>query len=215
MKALIVTGGHTDPDFACAWIREQSYGLKIAADSGMHFFHAAGIRPDLVAGDFDSADPQVLTCYEADPEVEVIRLNPIKDDTDTEFAIRTAIRRGADAIDILGATGSRLDHVLGNLTLLGIGLEEGVSICMIDPHNRMRMISSSLHIRREEQFGRFISLLPFAGPVTGVTLRGMKYPLDHYTMGGFNSLGVSNEILADEAEIELSGGFLLVIESRD
>ena len=34
-------------------------------------------------------------------------------------------------------------------------------------------------------------------------------------MGGFNSLGISNEIVDEEASIELKSGRLLVIESRD
>ena len=51
--------------------------------------------------------------------------------------------------------------------------------------------------------------------VSGVTLRGLKYPLTDYTMGGFNSLGISNEIVSDEASISLSSGQLIVIESKD
>ena len=54
-------------------------------------------------------------------------LNPEKDDTDTEYAIREAIRRGAMEIVVIGATGTRIDHVLGNISLLGIGLEEQIT----------------------------------------------------------------------------------------
>ncbi len=38
-----------------------------------------------------------------------------KDDTDTEYAIQEAIRRGAMEIVVIGATGTRSDHVLGNI----------------------------------------------------------------------------------------------------
>ena len=215
MKALIVTGGTTHQKFAEEWIQKERYDLLIAADSGMNFYYQAKLLPDLIVGDFDSAKPEVLAFYEQNPAVEVCRLNPIKDDTDTEHAIREAIRRGASEITIFGATGTRLDHVMGNLTLLGIGLEEGVEISLMDPYNKIRMIRESLTIRKDQQFGSFISLLPYAGDVEGVTLTGMKYPLKDYTMGGFNSLGVSNEILAEEAVIQMKKGFLLVIESRD
>ena len=47
--------------------------------------------------------------------LEIRRLNPVKDDTDTEYAIRLAISEGARSIVVLGATGSRIDHVLGNI----------------------------------------------------------------------------------------------------
>ena len=55
-------------------------------------------------------------------DIEWTKLNPMKDDTDTEAAIRLAIEKGAQSITLLGATGSRIDHVLANIELLGIGL---------------------------------------------------------------------------------------------
>ena len=148
-------------------------------------------------------------------QIEVCMLNPEKDDTDTEYAIREAIRRGAMEIVVIGATGTRIDHVLGNISLLGIGLEEQIKISLVDEHNRIRMINQPLTIRKAEQYGKYVSLIPFSEKVSGVTLRGLKYPLTDYTMGGFNSLGISNEIVSDEASISLSSGQLIVIESKD
>ena len=46
-------------------------------------------------------------------------------------------------------------------------------------------------------------------------LRGFKYPLTDYCLRGFCSIGVSNEIMEEEAEIAFDGGILLVIESKD
>ena len=77
------------------------------------------------------------------------------------------------------------------------------------------MINQPLTIRKEEQYGKYVSLIPFSEKVCGVTLRGLKYPLTDYTMGGFNSLGISNEIVSDEATISFSSGELIVIESKD
>lgn len=217
-KALIVTGGSIDREFSLQLLKKESFDYLIAADSGMRFFYEVGILPQLIVGDFDSADPEMLFWFREQESVEICQLNPIKDDTDTEHAIRTAIAMGAEEITLLGATGTRLDHVLGNLTMLGIGLEDPahpVSIFMVDPHNRIRMINGSLALSKKQQFGSFVSLLPFAGAVEGITLTGMKYPLNDYTMEGFNSLGVSNEITGEVAEIRLKKGYLLVIESRD
>ena len=78
------------------------------------FLHRNGIVPDIIAGDFDSVDDDSLDEFSSLPDVEMLRLNPVKDDTDTEFVIREAIRRGATSISILGATGTRLDHVLAS-----------------------------------------------------------------------------------------------------
>jgi thiamine pyrophosphokinase len=108
-----------------------------------------------------------------------------------------------------------VDHVLGNICLLGIGLANDVEVELIDSHNRIRMIDSALTIRKKEQYGTAVSVIPFSDEVTGVTLTGFKYNLSEYTMKGFNTLGISNEIVEEEATVSLESGFLLVIESRD
>lgn len=215
MRYVIISGGHIDDVFALNYLRENKYDCMIAADSGMNFLHRNGIVPDMIAGDFDSVEDESLDEFSSMPEVEMLRLNPIKDDTDTEFVIREAIRRGATFITVLGATGTRLDHVLANVHLLGVGLEESVAIELVDTHNRIRMINESLEIRKEEQFGCFISILPIKGDAKGVTLEGMKYPLVNVDVACFSSLGVSNEIVGETAKISVKEGTLLVIESQD
>ena len=215
MKCTIISGGHMEDVFAIEWLKNNKYDLLIAADSGMNFLHRNNIVPDVIAGDFDSVSTESLDVFETIKEVEIFRLNPIKDDTDTEFVIREAIRRGATQITVLGATGTRLDHVLGNMHLLGIGLQEKVQIQLIDAHNRIRMITGELVVKREEQFGDFVSFLPINGNVTGVTLEGFKYPLDNATIPSFSSLGISNEIVEEQASVKIDNGILLMIESRD
>lgn len=212
---MIVSGGSLNKEFVTKVVGQGRYDRILAADSGMNALYAAAVTPDIIIGDFDSADKKILAFFQQNKEIDFCTLNPEKDDTDTEFAIRESIRRGADSITIIGGTGTRLDHVLGNISLLGIGLEEGVRMELLDAHNRICMINHSVTLKKKEQYGNYLSLIPYNGNVTGVTLKGLKYPLHDYTMGGFNSLGISNEIVDDEASIELTSGQLLVIESRD
>lgn len=215
MKYLIVSGGYASDEFVSEIIRRGGFEVVMAADSGLDFLYRTGIMPDVIVGDFDSVKWDALDYFREFEHIEMCMLNPEKDDTDTEFAIREAIRRGASKITIVGGTGTRIDHVLGNICLLGIGLEENVKIVLLDEHNRIRMIDKPLVLKKEEQYGQYISLVPYSDRVTGVTLTGLKYPLTDYTMGGFNSLGISNEIVDEEATISLTSGQLLVIESRD
>ncbi|MCI7106417.1 MAG: thiamine diphosphokinase [Lachnospiraceae bacterium] len=215
MKYLIVSGGYASDEFVSETIRRGGFEVVMAADSGLDFLYRTGIMPDVIVGDFDSVKSDALDYFREFEHIEMCMLNPEKDDTDTEFAIREAIRRGASKITIVGGTGTRIDHVLGNICLLGIGLEENVKIVLLDEHNRIRMIDKPLVLKKEEQYGKYISLVPYSDRVTGVTLTGLKYPLTDYTMGGFNSLGISNEIVDEEATISLTSGQLLVIESRD
>ena len=87
----------------------------------MNFFYRNKLTPDWIIGDFDSASSEALDYFGGQPDISWIRLNPVKDDTDTESAIRKAIALGAEKITLLGATGTRIDHLLGNIELLGVG----------------------------------------------------------------------------------------------
>lgn len=215
MRYVIISGGHIDDVFALNYLKENKYDCLMAADSGMDFLHRNGIVPDIIAGDFDSVGSESLTYYQGLSGVQVVKLNPIKDDTDTEFVIREAIRRGATEITVLGATGTRLDHVLANVNLLGIGIEEGILIELVDAYNRVRMIDSCVEIKKVEQFGSFVSILAVKGDAKGVTLEGVKYPLNDADVNAFSSLGISNEIVEEKSRISVAEGVLLVIESRD
>lgn len=212
---VIVVGGSIDDEMAADLIRKEQPDVCMAADSGMNFFYRNRICPDVIVGDFDSVSSEALEYFKTIPDIEWKVLNPVKDDTDTESAIRLAIEQGAERITLLGATGTRLDHVLGNIELLGIGLQQHVPIEMIDSHNRIRMIDSGVSLSKDSQYGKYVSLIPYTQEVTGLTLTGFQYPLDGYTLRGFCSLGVSNEITEETAQISFKDGILLLIESRD
>lgn len=224
-RFIVVSGGSIDDDFACRIIEEQQRAevyedgeksvVMIAADKGMDFFYRNQKKPDFIIGDFDSVGSEALAYFRSRSDVRIQELNPIKDDTDTESAIRYAVKQGAEQITLLGATGSRLDHVLGNIELLGIGLQAGVPIIIMDEKNRIRMVDRGITLKKSEQHGSYVSLLPYTERVEHLTLRGFKYPLTDATLTGFCSLGVSNEIVEEEAEITFDGGILLVIEARD
>ncbi len=213
--AVIVAGGMLEADFAALYLKQERPEYLIAADFGLEFMYQRQLRPDIVIGDFDSVAKEIVDYYRRDSRIRFFELNPVKDDTDTEAAVRIALHLGAGRITLLGVTGTRLDHVLANISLLLIGLQEHVPMTILDAHNRIRMLNQNIVLRKEEQYGDYVSLIPYMGDVTGVTLRGMKYPLTNHTFTGGNSLGISNEIVEEQAEILFSTGILLMIETRD
>lgn len=216
MQALIVTGGSIEDTFALKFLKENPCDLIIAADSGMEFFYRNGLVPDEIVGDFDSVKSGVLEFFkENNPNIKIRKFQPEKDETDTELAIRTAIDADCKKIWLLGATGTRIDHVLGNIHLLGMAMERDCECIMLDSCNRIRMLNQGMTIRREEQYGDYISLFPFTPTVKGLTLRGFKYPLEKYELQCYHSLGVSNEISEEKAEISFEEGILLMVESKD
>ena len=130
--------------------------------------------------------------------------------------LRAALEAGAEEIWFLGSTGSRLDHVLSNIFNLGLLRERGVQGWIADSTNLITMpVGRKITIRKEEQFGKYVSLVPFTSQITGLTLRGFAYNVDNVTLTAGTSLGISNEIQAEEAVIDFQEGILLVMESRD
>ena len=214
-KVLLVSGGEIEDAFALQYIKAQSFSHVIAIDSGMEFLYRHGLKPDVIVGDFDSAEASVLEKYRQMPGIEWRKFQPKKDDTDTEIAVLTALEQGAEELHILGALGSRIDHSLANIRLLGFCMEKGVDAYLVDAQNRIRMMNQPLEMEKDNQYGKYISLIPFMVDVEGLTLRGFAYPLTDYTMGGYSSIGISNEITEKKATITMEKGTLLLIESRD
>ena len=137
-----------------------------------------------------------------------------KDDTDTGLAMQKAIETGADEILLVGGTGTRLDHVLGNIGQLFYAHSKGVKAELIDANNRMRVLDHKSTVSKKDQFGKYVSLIPIY-EAKGVTLQGFKYPLNNDTLVFHESWGISNELEAEEGIISFSEGKLLLIESRD
>ncbi len=215
MNVLIITGGSIDVSFAKQYMESRKWDFIICADSGMEFCRSEGILPDILLGDFDSAKSGTVEYFKHLCPERMLTFPAQKDETDTELAILKALEAGAKDITILGGTGSRLDHVLGNIHLLKMALDAGVNCMLVDAHNRIRMIRGRLELQRAQQFGRFVSLIPFTPQVSGLTLRGFAYEVENFVLAGGKARGVSNEIIAKKAVIELKEGILLVIESDD
>ena len=96
----------------CSFDRERVSGYVIAADSGLDRCLSAGITPDLVVGDFDSAKSDVPS------GIESVRVKPEKDDTDTVLAANIAIERGYNELRFFCAVGGRISHTLANIQML-------------------------------------------------------------------------------------------------
>ena len=230
-------------DFLEKKITEDEKICLIAADRGLEFFLEDRIWPDVVIGDFDSLSEEGKVFLEIHEkgnendeipyggmiewkaqkgfgneikEIKVIRLRPEKDDSDTQSAMNYAIQNGAKRIIILGATGNRVDHLMANFGLLVLAKNQGVEVILADQYNYMKLVSDGEIIKKSEQFGKYISFFPLGGDVTGLTLKGFKYSLDHYHLTTADSgLTVSNEIVSEKAKVTYRSGTLLMIMSRD
>ncbi len=215
MKVLIISGGSVELTFAAAFLEKYKYDKLFAVDKGLETVIKLGAAPDLLLGDFDSANSVVLEEYIKNNHIEVVRHNPIKDATDTELAIDKAMELGAQEIYILGATGSRIDHMLGNIHCLYKALINGVKCVLWDNHNRIELINSPIQINKNNMYGKYVSFIPFNGVVCDLTLKGFKYNLDKYRLEYGTSIGVSNEVTEQIASVKFSSGILIYFQTRD
>ena len=215
---IIVSGGNIHKDFSLDFLKKNKTEntCLIAADRGVEFFMGTDLEPDVAVGDFDSLSAEGAKYMETLKHTEIRRLKPEKDDSDTQSAANYAIEQGTERIMILGATGNRIDHLMANFGLLMLGKIKQVQIVLVDAYNYMSLIESGMILKKEEQFGKYVSFFPIEGEVTGLTLKGFKYPLNSYTLKVEDSgLTVSNEISDPEAEVTFETGKLLMIMSRD
>ena len=215
---IIVSGGNIHKDFALDFLKKNKTEntCLIAADRGVEFFMGTDLEPDVAVGDFDSLSAEGAKYMETLKHTEIRRLKPEKDDSDTQSAANYAIEQGTERVMILGATGNRIDHLMANFGLLMLGKTKQVQIVLVDAYNYMSLIESGMILKKEEQFGKYVSFFPIEGEVTGLTLKGFKYPLNSYTLKVEDSgLTVSNEISDPEAEVTFETGKLLMIMSRD
>lgn len=216
MHTLIISGGNIEVDLALE-VLNNHFEHIIGVDGGLKFCYDHKVVPTRIVGDFDTLEPKILAWYKSHTHIEIREFNPVKDATDTQIAVELALELGSGQITILGGTGTRLDHVLGNIQTMYLALEKGVSCQMLDSNNRIQLIRNCHVIRKAEQYGTYFSLIPLTTDVTGVTLKGAKYPLDrhHFSVLGSGSLGVSNEIRDEQVEITMESGVMILVESRD
>ena len=192
------------------------YGQNIiVCDRGLEALYQLKIIPNHVVGDFDSVSPNVLTFYQNKPQVVFHTYNAEKDNTDTDIALKLAIKLKSSEITILGALGKRMDHAIANIHILKDALEAEIPCQILDENNRIYLINKESTLNKDKIYGKYISLIPLTSVVEGLTLTGFKYPLNNYDLPVGTSLGISNEIIEDTAHIKMEKGILIVIESRD
>jgi len=189
----------------------------IAADGGLLRAERLGLRPARIVGDLDSLPARDLARAIA-AGIPVDRARPDKDESDSELGLLAAIAAGATRITLLGAFGGRLDHALANLGLLAHPALTACSLAFLDAGARVTLITApgpdGAPVRRSlaGPVGATLSLLPFGGDVTGITTRGLRYPLRDEALTVGPARGLSNVREAPDAGVTVGGGRLLVVE---
>lgn len=208
MRAIVfVNGQFEDRDEVAQLLREDDYW--VAADGGALHCLALGRRPDVVVGDLDSLDTGLVEQLAASG-TKIERHDVAKNQTDLELAIERAIKDGADEVWLVAATGGRLDQSLANLLLLA-QREWPVKLKVFSHGQLAQVLHSQERLELHNHIGATLSILPLTQQVTGITYQGMAYPLQNATLHFGSTRGISNEIVASPASLEIESGMLLVV----
>lgn len=211
-KGLIVAGGHVNHDLLLKLLKTKDrYVYIMAVDHGMDALWVLGFLPDGIIGDFDSCHQQALT-YFRKFHVPEIKFQAEKDTTDTDLAIEKMIALGLTSADMVGTTGTRLDHTLANMMLL-FKYGDQIELTVLDDHNCITVAKKTMTIQKGDY--PYISLLPISDQVQEVTFTGVKYPLDKCQLMRESSYAISNEIVDESCHLSFVEGKMLVIQSKD
>lgn len=202
----VIVGGAGIRNYQTIWEYLNPDDFNIFCDSGLFHQEALGIEPHLIVGDFDSHPTPHL-------DVETIVLPREKDDTDTVFAVKEAVKRGFDEFLLLGAAGGRLDHTLGNISILLMLHRQGKHALLVDDYSEMELVSKT-PVCVDDSFP-FFSLLNISGTAEEITVEGAKYPLRNAEIRCTYQYGISNEVLpGHQARVSVGRGELLLIRVR-
>ncbi|HZJ26505.1 MAG TPA: thiamine diphosphokinase [Acidimicrobiia bacterium] len=207
--AWVFTGG--DPPDSRSLAEHRPDHLVVAADSGLTHALAAGVAVDVVVGDLDSVDAAELDRAVA-AEARVEQHPTDKNQTDLELALHVARRAGAHRIVVLGAGGGRLDHFLANTMVLAAPALGDVDIEAHIERSRVHVVRAGRPRALRGAPGDILTLLPVGGAARGVRATGVRWELRTEDLASGSSRGVSNEMTAETAFVDLDEGVLIAIQ---
>ncbi|MEN8233324.1 MAG: thiamine diphosphokinase [Actinomycetota bacterium] len=185
----------------------------IAADSGLHHADDLDLTVDLVIGDMDSVDAELLTAaVKQGSRTEVFP--PDKDRTDLELAVDVALRWGATSITIVGAHTGRLDHFLGAMGLLVAIADRVDDLIWIDGSTRITVCVPGRTAVFDARPGDTVSLIPAGTDVAVTSTEGLRWSLDHETLPAGSTRGVSNVCDSSPISVSIEQGRLLIVHER-
>lgn len=184
----------------------------IAADGGVRHVMGTGRLPDVVVGDMDSVEPEILVELK-NQEVTLERYLAEKDETDLELALLYAAAHYAEReILVFGVLGGRLDQTLANILLLAHPDLRHKRVRLVEKHQRAWIVHDETNIRGRE--GDTVSLIPLGGDVQIDQTENLKWSLQDEVLSFGPARGVSNVLTAENGRVVLKHGQLLCIHSE-
>ncbi len=215
-NTLVITGGSIDAAFAESILSAYHFDRIFAAEGGAAFLLDRGIRPDYVISDFDSAGERLFDRL-AEAGVKTDHVPVRKDETDTGLILSAALEEEPLSVTMLGASGTRIDHMLGNIMLLARFAKQypHIPVRMVDPYNTVTAHTLPFTLKKPDAGGpRYLSCFALE-EVPDLSISGVSYPVSDFTLRVGDTVCISNYITENTAAVSFTSGLLVTIESSD
>lgn len=211
LKVLVVAGSPAPSSISLVRRLAQEANFVVAVDRGTEVLHEADVIPTVYCGDEDSVSAEALAWVRASVRAMDVYA-PEKDDTDLGLALalvrEEARRRGSSVqVTLTCASGGRPDHALGVWGVLA--RFAALAPRVVEDAYECRILSrEGVHSWRFcGEIGATVSAISLA-PHTVASERGMRWELDHEELELLGDLGISNRVVAEEAEVRCHAGVL-------
>lgn len=199
MRVLVVV--HPVPKDIKKIISYKDDDYIIAVDQAVLSLYKQRIPIDLAIGDFDSLNNHGIL-----NTLNVLKLDPIKDVTDSYQALIEAKKLNPDEYIMLGGIGgNRVEHFMAHILLFN----HFPKLKIINDNSEIFMLENQDYI---VDFKGYVSIFAYDNAL--ITLKGFKYPLEAYELKRYDPLGISNEMISSQATIKVKNGRVLVVLSK-
>jgi len=172
----------------------------ICCDGSVQSLILAGMQPEAIVGDLDSLNDELANRFS-----DRIYLDESQDTNDLTKAVSWCSEMGYKDIVIVGATGKREDHTIGNISLLAEYIK-GINVFMVTDTGILRPFLTSSEISSFP--GQQVSIFSI-DPETELTSSGLRYPLNRTKVKNW-WMATLNEALGDRFSLEFNTGRVIV-----
>lgn len=198
-KIVILANG-TFPTHPVPLVRLHDADMIICCDGAAEKLVANGLEPGIIIGDLDSVSPELKERYG-----NILVHDTDQDTNDLTKAVNWCVSVGIREVTILGATGIREDHTLGNISLLA-DYSTRIDAVILTDTGSFRVYDRSVTI--DSHPGQQVSLFSI-DPSLKATSSGLKYPLDNLTLHSWWR-GTLNEAIANTFSLDFNSGKVIV-----
>lgn len=203
-KCVILANGKVPKKFIINYFLDKLKYDLICADGGANSAYKLRLKPEVIIGDFDSVLPATLDYYKNESEIINVKR---QNDTDVEKALKFAIKHKYSEAVLMGVTGDRLDHSFCNLGIV-LKFSGRINVKLAAENSFLELQGGT--VKFKAAVGETISIYGL-DKNTSILTKGLKYPLVNEPLPFGVRESTSNVAVAEEVELQISGGKMFII----